>query len=86
MLLKVLAKSNLFAVALKTKGESDNYCYCDNWKSNKYKKINKGKRQRNYTKNQANMRRQFKIFNKVLCTMYQNFYFSHSIGILNTLL
>ena len=33
--------------------KSDKYCYYDNWKGDNYRKIDKGKKQRNDTKNEA---------------------------------
>ena len=33
--------------------KSDNYPYCDSWKSDIYRKVNKAKKQRNYTKSEA---------------------------------
>ena len=41
------SKGNIFAITFK----SDNYCYCDSWKSDNYRKGNKGKKQGNYIKN-----------------------------------
>ena len=33
--------------------KSDNYRSCDSWNSDNYRKRNKGKKQKNYTKNEA---------------------------------
>ena len=52
-ILKAIAKSKgeLIAIAFK----SNNYRHCNCWKSNKYRKGNKGEKQRNYALNEAKL-------------------------------